>query len=63
LLDDDPDSLGHGIAELLRKPERARALGAAARSYALARCPWPITSQPLINWVLRGRFDGVDRMR
>ncbi len=43
----DPAGLAAAIAELLRAPERARTLGAAARAYVLRRHDWAATLAPL----------------
>lgn len=47
LLADDPAGLAAAIAELLRAPQRARALGAAARAYVRRRHDWAATLAPL----------------
>lgn len=56
VLANDPQQLAQGIVALLARPDEAARRGATARAYALARCPWPITQQPLVNWVSTGRF-------
>lgn len=43
----EPAGLAAAIAGLLRAPERARALGAAARAYVLRRHDWAATLAPL----------------
>lgn len=53
----DPDELGHGIADLLSRPDKAARLGAQGREYALENCPWSVTQQTLINWVLHGKLE------
>jgi glycosyltransferase involved in cell wall biosynthesis len=58
LQSNDPAELADGIAGLLRQPEKAARQGAAGRAYALERCPWEVTQQPLINWVLHGTLAG-----
>jgi glycosyltransferase involved in cell wall biosynthesis len=56
LMSDDPAHLADGIAALLIDPEEAARRGAAARAYAIARCTWSITQQPLVDWVLHGEI-------
>jgi glycosyltransferase involved in cell wall biosynthesis len=58
LMSNDPSELANGIAELLERPDKASRLGTAGRAYALNRCPWDVTQQPLINWVLHGKLEG-----
>ncbi|MDQ1556319.1 MAG: polysaccharide biosynthesis protein PslH, partial [Actinomycetota bacterium] len=53
----DPAELAAAIAHLLNHPEEAQQRGAETRAYALARCPWSVTQQPLVNWVLTGSFE------
>jgi glycosyltransferase involved in cell wall biosynthesis len=41
----DVEALGQGIVELLQQPERARAIGAAAREYIVRHCSWDMAAQ------------------
>ena len=57
VLTNDPVQLGYGIVQLLQRPDLAARRGAEARAYAMRRCPWPVTQQPLLNWVLNGTVE------
>jgi glycosyltransferase involved in cell wall biosynthesis len=60
VISNDPGELARGIAALLRQPEQAAERGAAARRYALTRCPWPVTQRPLVAWVRHGTVEEVE---
>ena len=54
VMTNDPVEMARAICGLLTRPDEAARRGAAGRAYALARCPWSATQQPLVNWVLHG---------